>query len=167
MAEPEIESTDISVRAAEVAADVTEADNPQERRRLLSTFTKAVGSSAQAAGRSTRAARRGAGTGTRAARERVGAGVSYLTAQVIEMAPRLRVRDRAALQARFPGKSPDEIADALIEGAAHASAAVSPCTCGTPWPSRVIEKSIKPIISNGPWLRLLMNITIPTGKDRY
>jgi len=42
---------------------------------------------------------------------------------VIEMAPRLRVRDQAALQARFPGKSPDEIADALIEGAAHASAA--------------------------------------------
>ena len=38
------------------------------------------------------------------------------------MAPRLRVRDRAALQARFPGKSADEIADALIEGAARAAA---------------------------------------------
>ena len=39
------------------------------------------------------------------------------------MAPRLRVRDQAALQAHFPGKSADEIADALIEGAARAAAA--------------------------------------------
>jgi hypothetical protein len=39
------------------------------------------------------------------------------------MAPRLRVRDQAALQVQFPGKSADEIADALIEGAARASAA--------------------------------------------
>lgn len=39
------------------------------------------------------------------------------------MAPRLRVRDQAALRAQFPGRSPDEIADALIEGAARASAA--------------------------------------------
>ena len=40
------------------------------------------------------------------------------------MAPRLRVRDRAALQAQFPGKPPDEIADALIEGASRAAAAM-------------------------------------------
>jgi hypothetical protein len=39
------------------------------------------------------------------------------------MAPRLRVRDRTTLTAQFPGKSPDEIADALIEGAARAAAA--------------------------------------------
>jgi hypothetical protein len=39
------------------------------------------------------------------------------------MAPRLRVRDQAALRAQFPGKSPDEIADALIEGATRAAAA--------------------------------------------
>ena len=39
------------------------------------------------------------------------------------MAPRLRVRDQAALQAQFPGMSADDIADALIEGAARAAAA--------------------------------------------
>jgi hypothetical protein len=33
------------------------------------------------------------------------------------------VRDQAALQAQFPGKSPDEIADALIAGASRAAAA--------------------------------------------
>ena len=31
------------------------------------------------------------------------------------MAPRLRVRDQAALRQQFPGKSAEEIADALIE----------------------------------------------------
>ena len=39
------------------------------------------------------------------------------------MAPRLRVRNQAALQAHFPGMSADDIADALIEGAARAAAA--------------------------------------------
>jgi hypothetical protein len=42
MAEPEIEGTDISLRAAEVASDVSETDKPQERRRLVNTFTRAV-----------------------------------------------------------------------------------------------------------------------------
>jgi hypothetical protein len=39
------------------------------------------------------------------------------------MVPRLRVRDQAALRAQFPGKSPEQIADALIEGATRAAAA--------------------------------------------
>ena len=39
------------------------------------------------------------------------------------MAPRLRVRDQAALQAQFPGQSAEEIADALVDGASRASAA--------------------------------------------
>src|ERR1019366_5364398 len=103
MAEPE---TGISLRAAEVAADISEEDRPQERHRLVRAFTKAAGS------------------GTRAARQRAGTGTSRLVAQVVAMAPRLRVRDQAALQAQFPGKSGEEIADALIEGAARASAAV-------------------------------------------
>jgi hypothetical protein len=120
MTEPE---TDISLRAAQVASDVTEADQPQERRRLVSTFTKAASSGARAAGRGTRVVRRGAGTSRSAVRRRANAGTGYLVAQVITMAPRLRVRNQAALQAQFPGKAPDEIADALIEGAAHASAA--------------------------------------------
>jgi hypothetical protein len=127
MAEPETEASDISLRAAEVAADVTEADHPQERRRLITTFAEAARSGARAAGRGTRAAQRGAGSGTRTVRQRAAAGTGYLVAQVIEMAPRLRVRDQAALRAQFPGKPAEEIADALIEGAARASAAAGGC----------------------------------------
>lgn len=39
------------------------------------------------------------------------------------MAPRLRVRDQAVLRAQFPGRSAEEIADALIDGASRASGA--------------------------------------------
>jgi hypothetical protein len=112
MAEPETAGTDISLRAAELAADVSETDEPQERRRLVSAFTGAVTSGVRAAGR-----------GTRAVRRRAGSGSGWLADQVVAMAPRLRVRDQAALQIQFPGKSPDEIADALIDGASRAAAA--------------------------------------------
>ncbi len=112
MAEPETEATEISLRAAEVAADITETDRPEEQRRLVRAFNKAVSSSARLAGR-----------GTRVVRRRAGSGSGWLVGQVVAMAPRLRVRDQTALQTQFPGMSADEIADALIEGAAHAAAA--------------------------------------------
>ncbi len=120
MAEPE---TDMSLRAAQVVADISEEDRPQERHRLVRAFTKAAGSGARVVGRGTRAVRNGAGSGTRIARQRAETGSGYLVGQVVAMAPRLRVRDLPALQAQFPGKSAEEIADALIEGAARASAA--------------------------------------------
>jgi hypothetical protein len=119
MAEPETEPDEISVRAAEVAADVTEAKAPQDRRRLVAAFTKAASSGARLAGRGTRAAGRRIG----AVRHGTGSGSGWLVAQVTAMAPRLRVRDQAALRAQFPGQSAEEIADALIDGASRASAA--------------------------------------------
>jgi hypothetical protein len=119
MAEPETRPDEITLRAAEVAADVTEAEQPQDQRRLVSAFMKAASSGAQAAGRGTRAARRQIG----AARRGAGSGTAWLAAQVTAMAPRLRVRDQAALREQFPGQSAEDIADALIEGAARASAA--------------------------------------------
>jgi hypothetical protein len=128
MAEPETD--DISTRAAQVAAEVTEADHPREQRRLVDAFARAASSGARAAGRGTRVARRGVGSGTRALRRAAGpgtraagSGTGWLAAQVVAMAPRVRVRDQAALRVQFPGKSSEEIADALIEGAARASAA--------------------------------------------
>jgi hypothetical protein len=54
----------------------------------------------------------------------MGSGGGRLVAQVVAMAQRLRIRDQAALRAQFPGKSTEEIADALIAGASRASAAV-------------------------------------------
>lgn len=44
--------------------------------------------------------------------------------EVLAVAPRLPVRDLATLRAQFPGRSPDQLADALIDGATKASATV-------------------------------------------
>ena len=66
------------------------------------------------------AARRGAHVTGRG----VSAGGRWLSAQVLAMAPRLPVRDRATLRAQFPGLSPDELASALVNGASRASGAV-------------------------------------------
>src|SRR6267142_1099629 len=123
MAEPETESTDLSLRAAVVVADVTETDQPQERRRAVSAFLKAATSGARSGARVATSGARTAGRGTRVVQRRASEGTSWLADQVVAMAPRLRVRDQAALRAQFPGKSPDEIADAIIEGAARAAAA--------------------------------------------
>ena len=110
---PQEAGSPIAEQAAELAAEVTEAEQPEERRRLTAAFAAAARSGARATGRGARAARRRAGTGT-----------GWFTAQVVAMAPRLRVRDEAALRAQFPGKSTEEIADALIVGASRGSGAV-------------------------------------------
>src|ERR1700733_9966188 len=119
MAEPETEPDEIAVRAAEVAADVTEADAPQDRQRLGAARRKAPGCGGGGGGRGTRAA----GRRIVAVRRGAGSGTGWLAGQVMAMAPRLRGRDQAALRAQFPGQSAEEIADALIDGASHASAA--------------------------------------------
>jgi hypothetical protein len=114
-------------RAAELATEVSEADQPTERRRLVASIAGAARSGARASGRGVRSARRGMGSARRrvgTARRRVGSSTGRLSAQVVAMAQRLRVRDQAALRAQFPGRSAEDIADALIESAARASAAV-------------------------------------------
>jgi hypothetical protein len=103
----------IAAQAAELATEVTEAQQAPEQRRLTRAFAVAARSGARVTGRGMRAARRGAGTGS-----------GWLAGQVVAMAPRLRVRDEAALRAQFPGMSTEDVADALITGAARASAAV-------------------------------------------
>ncbi|WP_369687490.1 hypothetical protein [Streptomyces somaliensis] len=63
-----------------------------------------------------RGVRRG-GTGARA-------GLAYLADRIIETAPRVPVRDLAALRRQFPGLGPEQLADKLVAGAATASATV-------------------------------------------
>jgi hypothetical protein len=110
----------IAERAADLATEVTEADRAADRRRLAASLAAAARSGARVTGRGVRAARRGMDS----ARRGMGSGGGRLAEQVVAMAQRLRIRDQAALRAQFPGKSSEEIADALIEGAARASAAV-------------------------------------------
>ncbi|MGE5134931.1 MAG: hypothetical protein ACM32E_18745 [Gemmatimonadota bacterium] len=110
----------IAEQAAELATEVTEAEQPLERQRLTVRFAAAARAGTEAA----RSGARVTGRRVRATRRRLSTGTDWLTAQVIELAPRVKVRDRATLHAHFPGKSAEEIAEALIEGASRASAAV-------------------------------------------
>jgi hypothetical protein len=140
-------------RAAEVAVELTEADQIQDRRRLTLALSGVARSASRVVGQGTGIARRGkdlARRGTGAARTRGsevarrggaaarrGAGsasrgaasfLGWLSAQVVAMGPRLSVRDQATLRAQFPGRSDEEIAVLLIERAAAASAAVGGAT---------------------------------------
>ena len=82
----------------------------------------------EGARRGVEGARRGAGSASRGVTSGVTSGMSWLTAQVLAMGPRLRIRDRATLRAQFRGASDDEIAQRLIERAGRASAAVGGTT---------------------------------------
>ncbi|GGO54800.1 hypothetical protein GCM10012287_44590 [Streptomyces daqingensis] len=50
--------------------------------------------------------------------------ISVVADRVIEVAPRVPVRDLATLREQFPGLGPEEIADKLVAGAARGSATV-------------------------------------------
>ena len=129
-------------QAAEVAVELSEAEGPEDRKRITRALQYVAGRGADAVRRGSGAARRGAGsaTGTVArtaggARKGVGSagrgvtsGLTWLTAQVVAMGPRLQIRDQATLRAHFPGRSDDEIAGLLVERAARATATVGGAT---------------------------------------
>lgn len=106
------------IAAAEVAAPGEEPAAPLTGR-LIPRARRAKGIR-RLGGAMSDAARRGA----RATSRNANAGGRWLSGRVLAMAPRLPVRDLAALRVQFPGKSPDELASALIDGASRASAAV-------------------------------------------
>jgi hypothetical protein len=92
----------------------------RRRARVTALGTRAGGAGARAAGAGARAARRGARAAGRGARS----GVQRLVDEVLTRAPRLPVRDLATLRAQYPDRSPEELADALIDSAARMSATV-------------------------------------------
>ncbi|MFI0235092.1 hypothetical protein [Streptomyces sp. NPDC016845] len=66
------------------------------------------------------AARTGMVKGGTAAR----AGLGYLADRIIDIAPRVPVRDLATLRRHFPGLGPEDLADKLVAGAAAATSTV-------------------------------------------
>jgi hypothetical protein len=103
--------------AAEVAVELSEGHGPHDQKRTGRRLRTAA-----------HRAHRSAGQGAGRARRSVTAGLNWLSAQVVAMGPRLRIRDAEALRAQFPGLSEDEIARKLVERAARASAAVGGTT---------------------------------------
>ncbi|MEU0193975.1 hypothetical protein ABZ250_29650 [Streptomyces afghaniensis] len=62
--------------------------------------------------------------GARKGGERARAGLAHLADRIIELAPRVPVRDLATLRRQFPGLGPEELADKLVAGSAKATATV-------------------------------------------
>ncbi|MEV6177621.1 hypothetical protein ACIHAR_25685 [Streptomyces sp. NPDC052016] len=62
--------------------------------------------------------------GVRKGGSRARAGVAHLTDRIIEIAPRIPVRDLQTLRRQFPGLGPEQIADKLVAGAANATSTV-------------------------------------------
>jgi hypothetical protein len=142
----DVADDDAARAAAEVAVALSEAGGPPDKKRIAgklqaaagrttsavtsaagrttSAVTSAAGRTTSAVTNATASARRGAGSAGRS----VTSGLNWLTAQVVAMGPRLRIRDQATLRAQFPGQTDDEIAQRLIERAARAAAAVGGTT---------------------------------------
>jgi hypothetical protein len=118
LAEPT--GSELPDQVADLVSDITREERPPSRRRLTGLFAEAARQGADTAGRGAQVMGRGARATRRGARW----GGRWLTAQVLAMAPRLPIRDQATLRAQFAGLSPEEVADALTEGAARASATV-------------------------------------------
>jgi hypothetical protein len=97
---------------AEIAAlpaapeDEVPGAEPRGLRRLLSSLTQALG--------------RGAGKGARAA----GKGARSLTDRLIEVAPRIPVRQSETLRAQHPGLDTEQLAEKLVQGSVRATTAV-------------------------------------------
>ncbi|MFF5425573.1 MULTISPECIES: hypothetical protein [unclassified Streptomyces] len=62
--------------------------------------------------------------GVRRGGEGAKAGIGLLADRLIDLAPRIPVRDLETLRRQFPGLGPEEIADKLVAGAANASSTV-------------------------------------------
>ncbi len=132
-AEPGPEPDQVTRAAIEAVSDAVELADEQRR----APSPRGHGPTGWLAAWAARRARRARGVrrigaavgeaarqGARAGGRRAASGGRWLSEQVLAMAPRLPVRDLATLRAQFPGRSPDEVAQALIAGAARASAMV-------------------------------------------
>ncbi len=133
-------------RVAELAGQLSEAEDLSRRRRLARQIQQLASRSGKATRRGGQATRRGVQSGRVATWRRLqsGAGAAFrrarpagdvaargarasaqwLSAQVLEMAPKVPIRTLATLQQQHPGLETEQLADALITGAARASAGV-------------------------------------------
>ncbi|MFJ9928584.1 hypothetical protein ACIRU5_21465 [Streptomyces misionensis] len=62
--------------------------------------------------------------GARRSGSRARAGLAHLADRVIDIAPRVPVRDLATLRGQFPGLGPEELADKLVAGAAAGTSTI-------------------------------------------
>jgi len=107
--QPEPDGQLIQQEVAELAGQLSEAENESRRRRLARQIAGLAGRTGKA---------------TRLTFLHVRASGQWLTTQALEMAPKVPIRSDGTLRLQNPGLETDQIADRLIAGAARASAGV-------------------------------------------
>ncbi|HSZ48764.1 MAG TPA: hypothetical protein VK823_25740 [Streptosporangiaceae bacterium] len=133
---------------AELAAELSEAEEPSRRKRIAAQIADIAGRSGQAtwrtvqsgsqasvkglktgSGASARGLKSGgqtAWTGLQSGGQFAGKGLQAfgrrLTREVLVMAPKIPIRNISTLREQNPGRDTEELADKLIDGAARASA---------------------------------------------
>jgi hypothetical protein len=88
-------------------------------------------------------------------------GGRWLTSQVLAMAPRLPVRDQQTLRAQFPGLNSEELADALILGAARTASAVGAAAgmaMVLPLPAAPVEVAVETLALVGIEIKLVAEL---------
>src|SRR5215469_3283355 len=120
-------------RVAELAAELSEAESGPRRKRLAGQIAGLASRGSKATGRGLRSsaifARRRARAGGSATVRGLRATGPWLSSQVTEMAPKVPIRNLATLQEQHPGLDTEQLADALIAGAARASGGVGAAVC--------------------------------------
>jgi len=116
-------------RVAELAGELSEAEEESRRKRLARQIASLGRRRGQApARREARPGRAGARPGLRHRTGTVARGVraggQWLAGQVLEMAPKVPIRSNARIREQYPGLQTDQLADRLIASAARASAGV-------------------------------------------
>ncbi|HUC24719.1 MAG TPA: hypothetical protein VMA73_18570 [Streptosporangiaceae bacterium] len=99
----------VQQEVAELAGKLSEAEDESRRRRLARQIASLAGRSGQA---------------TRLTVRHLGASGRWLTAQALEMGPRVPIRSNDTIRQQNPGLQTEQMADRLIAGAARASAGV-------------------------------------------
>jgi len=145
-ATPDPEDSDrlLPERIAELAGEISEARSETRRRRVALGIPRL-------AARTGRTAWVGARSGGR-----------WLTGQVLAMAPRLPIRDLETLRRQFPGLTPEELADALIEGASRAAAGIGASVGAAMFlpvvPAVPVEMAIETLALTGIELKLVAEL---------
>jgi len=130
-------------QVAELVGEVAEAPAPSRRRMLTGEISRIAGRSGRAGWRGTLSAGR------------------WLTAEVLAMAPRIPVRDQQRLRAQHPGLGPEELADALIQGAGRAASVVGAAAGAAmvlPLPSAPVEVAVETLALVGIEIKLVAEL---------
>jgi hypothetical protein len=139
----ELTPAELPGELAELVGEASGAPSPSRRRRVTARITGI-------AARSGRTGWHGARSGGR-----------WLTSEVLAMAPRLPVRDQQRLRAQFPGLGPEEVADALILGAARSAAVVGAASGAAmvlPLPSAPVEIAVETLAVVGIEIKLVAEL---------